>query len=823
MVVGAALVVSSQAAKAPGDNGIYVGNPKVYDEASLENLQRATLAKVAQLSGFDQLSLTKNLGTLQGASADQTQVAAQVSGLPKPGATAQAVSPNSPTQPTLPSFTLPSSFSPSAADLLNEQTQLNFQLTNLQLLLQGAVSDQFVDGTAVGRPRVTLGFPITVTVPPGFQYREAVAEVEISVCSQPAFYDESLGKSSNAPSVVNLIPQEKTYNVASIVSKTTSIGGGAVAGVVNFGGGLLRGHQTFYIVQDVDTLAIPRPPRALQCAAQVVTMKSDLTMEVTSDPTLKYNAATFAWQFRPVLGQKVVRDGTRQTFAQIAMPQPSFYPVPCSTTVYVRSRWRRYDLKTGRVGNVIPGTERELDPLQVASYDQAPSPSGVTAEDNGDGTLTVEAHGTFKAGTKVRIGSQILDSSNPLFDQNSTDIRFTASGSALALVGAQLVYGDGREYPVHPGPQDLRAGVSCPAPPQATDEKASKKRADKKAAADKAAPSRVDEKAAADKAKAAAKKAAADGEAAYKAAAERAASEKPVAVEALTDSTSTLTIPLTGDDQPAYGEIPVVVIGNQVFGLLNNPFAERTVQQVKLVVTNDLLRANRMLKWVRLFHAGLPRQIPIPNVSGFVSFASPAITLLSSGLLSTGLPPKDSPDKSIVAPPTFSRYAIAGQHMDGLEIVSPNTDWDTPNTDTLKTFLLPDTVAAKLKGVIVQKDDEAPIALPLPAPPAAAAASGTTPAKPPIDPQKPPLIPASSKTLDLTGTNTNQVVAVFYNFTPLSFTAPDDKKLTLTFLGPQGAALVPPLSSPGITVIFVYADKSLFPYFISVAAPPPAH
>jgi hypothetical protein len=920
-VVGAALVVSSQAAKAPDDNGIYVGNPKVYDDAALEYMLKAAQAKVAQLSGFDQTSLTKNLGTLQGASADQSQVAAQVSGLPKPGATAQAVSPVSPTQPTLPAFTLPSSFSPSAADLLNEQTQLNFQLSNLQLLLEGALSDQFVEGTTVGKPRVTLGFPITVTVPPGFQYREAVAEVEISVCSPPGSYSGNPDdKSGNAPSLMNLIPQEKIYNVASIVSNTASIGGGAIAGVLNFGGGLLRGRQTFYIVQDVDTLAIPRPSRVLQCPAQVVAMKADL-MKVTNHPSLKFNAVTFAWQFRPVLGQNVVRDGTRQTFAQISMPPP-LQPVACSTTVYAQSRWRRYDLKTGRVGYVIPGTEGKLDIRQVASYDQAPSPRAVTAEDNGDGTVTVKANGTFKAGTKVRIGSQILDSTNPLlFDQNATDIRFTASGTALALVGARLVNRDGSESPVQPGQEP--PVTSCSAPLAATDAKATKKHTDKKAAAEKKAADKAAlEKAAAEKAaaeKKAADKAALEKAAAEKAAAEKAAAEKAVAdkaavtVKALTDSTSTVTIMLTGDDQPKFGEIPVVVIGNQVFGLRNNPFLEGILESghndhVKLVVANDLLRANRTLKWVRLFDASQPHEFPIPKVSGFVSFASPAITLLSSGLLSSGLPPKETADKSAVTPPatpppapgvsppkdsadkstpvppatpqpvpavtapkngadkstpvlpvpspsppavappkdgadrsapapapakdtetekppTFSRYAIAGQHMQGLKIVSPeNTHFDNiPNTDTLKTFSLQDTVAAKLKSIIVQKDDEAPIVLPLPAPPAPAPASGSTTAKTSINPQKPPPIAASSKTLDLTGTGMDQVVAVFYNLTPLPFTAPTDKTLTLTFLGPQGTALAPALSSPGITVVFVYADKSLVPYFIPVAAAAPAH
>jgi hypothetical protein len=108
-----------------------------------------------------------------------------------------------------------------------------------------------------------------------------------------------------------LAKQEKTYNVASIVSSSTSIGGGVVAGVLNASAGFLRGHQTYYMVKDLDALAIPRPS-AMQCKQQ--------NFDSGIAPS---NALTFAWQFRPVLGEKVVRDGTRQTFAQISLPRPS--------------------------------------------------------------------------------------------------------------------------------------------------------------------------------------------------------------------------------------------------------------------------------------------------------------------------------------------------------------------------------------------------------------------------------------------------------------------------------------------------------------------
>src|SRR5271157_4995118 len=157
LVMGAALLSAALRAQS-GGNGIYVGDPKVYDNAALQSMLTAAQQKLATFSGYDQSSLTGQLGKMQGANVDQSQNSLQLNISPKPGATTQQTSQNS--QP--PSFTLPSSFAPSAADLLNEQTQLNFQLTSLQLLLEGALSDKFVEGSTYGKSQVTLGFPIAI-------------------------------------------------------------------------------------------------------------------------------------------------------------------------------------------------------------------------------------------------------------------------------------------------------------------------------------------------------------------------------------------------------------------------------------------------------------------------------------------------------------------------------------------------------------------------------------------------------------------------------------------------------------------------------------
>lgn len=780
VLVGAAVLpscrfrVRTPAAPLAG-NGIYVGDPKVYDDASLEVLLRAAQARVAQLNGFDLASITKNLGAVQGATASQSQLAGQVTGLPVQGATAQAVNPNAPAQANLPSFTLPSTFSPSAADIFSEQTQLNFQMTSLQLMLEGALSDQFLEGTRTAKRRVTLGFPITISTPPGFQYQHAVAEVEVSVCNPPGT-DLSRGETSN-PSLVNIIPREKTYNVASIVSKTTSISGGAIAGVVNFGGGFLRGRQTYYLVQDQDTLAIPMPPRSGVCTA--VRMSEVGVLE-----ELKYDSVTFAWQFRPVLGQKVVRDGTRQTFAQIAMP-PALTPVACSAAVHVRSRWRFYDPKTGRVGDAIPTTEREHT-RRVASFDLPPKPNVVEGEDNGDGTITVRAKGSYRVGTRVRVGSQILDAANPLFEQNPTYIKFTAPAASLALIGAKLVDRDGVEADV------VNSGAEGPKPTSC----------EEVAAIPIASPAPKPDQAAT-----AAPPAVAPVPTSPAPVPPTPAPAKDAALEALTDSSSVLTLTLGADDQPGPGELPVVVIGAQVFGLRNAPFLERTANCVKLIVANDLLRTNKTAKWVRIFNPNKPRSFNIPKKT---IFAISGVTLLAAGVPGPGPAPAVP---GAVTAPAINIYAITGSHLDALAIKAPSDiPWSAPNTATIKVFSLPGDLAKNLKNIVVQHDEEAPIVLALPDVPAASA-TPPTPPKPSIDPQPDAGVPASSKTLTLTGAGMKQVIAVLYNATPLPFTAATDKALTIN--------QVPVLAPPGITLVFVYADKSLQPYFVPVAAVPP--
>ncbi len=55
--------------------------------------------------------------------------------------------------------------------------------------------------------------------------------------------------------ITTLLPREKTYNVASISENNISLGGGIATQVLGVSGSWFRGHKTYYVVQDQDTVA----------------------------------------------------------------------------------------------------------------------------------------------------------------------------------------------------------------------------------------------------------------------------------------------------------------------------------------------------------------------------------------------------------------------------------------------------------------------------------------------------------------------------------------------------------------------------------------
>uniref|UniRef100_Q01YV0 IPT/TIG domain-containing protein n=1 Tax=Solibacter usitatus (strain Ellin6076) TaxID=234267 RepID=Q01YV0_SOLUE len=783
------------------DNGIYVDIPKIYDDASLAALFQAAQGNLLKLNAFDSSTLLKGIGATQGASAQQSLAAAQLNTIRLPGSSTTAVTPTIPGTPATTGFTLPSAFSPSATDLLNEQTQLNAQITNLQLLLEGALSDQFVPGKSLPKQRVTFGFPISINVPMGYQYQHAVAEVEISVCGPNI-------TGTDTPSIVALLPQAKTYNVASIVNKSTALSGGAIAGIMNFGGSFLHGHQTYYLVQDQDTIALQRP--------------SHHDCRLPGDKS--YDARTFAWQFKPVLGQPVVRDGLRQTFVQIAFPQRPNNPDQqgaCGDYISIDTVWRAYDPKTGRVA--APIGEPIHQHFQPAPYYLGPKPINVRADDNGDGTLTVRAIGGFKTGTYVRIGKTVIDGSAATpasagFEQTTWYIKFNATASDLLLKGARLVNRDGTEADILVGQPD--GETTCPKPPPveadrkartiARTEKGGKSSPPPPATAEQLQQQQAGQKplskslyveqlmAPANEISATLRRAVAE------------AGKPEVTLVPFSDSLTLVKIPHAAkskpsstnpaDDQPS--NIPVVLIGAKVFGLRDAPFREVTAEYLTILASNDLLSTNRQLVWTKLFTSDPGEVYQIPHRDELSPSSTAGAQAQASGF-------SVNPIKFLATDPAthLHRYALSGIDLGPVSFLVPAISSWVVDSSTLKVFSLTDDQVKALKRIVIRHAGDPPLVLDLPAenPPA--------PPKFSLDAQA---ANPSGPTLTVKGYGLDQIVSIRYLDTPLSFTpaqadpdpASSKKVLTVNLPGP--------LNPPGINLTFFLTDKTLYEYAVPV-------
>ena len=325
--------------------------------------------------------------------------------------------------PTAPSFnplTAPNNVGVASADILAEQVQLNSQITTLRLLLQGALSDQYLteNSRAVGeQQQTTLGF--AVSLDPPRQFKHAVAEVRIIIVPT----DGSVG-----PSIVNLLPSEKTYNVAKVTSNQKAFGAGAVIEPVSFGVSTGTSKDRLYLAKDTDTLALEFPlpvekgdsenvrrpfPQKVHdiiksaiefqklggCAWDTAyatidgSMQRKMEQDVTEAMVYGWQPIAFGWQFRPVLGADYVQGGERQVFAQLALDtglNQSYVP-----DVYIETVWREYDPKSQVVGAEYQGSCTLAEQAGGVDVLSQPTVRDVSVSDLGSGQLKLSATGNF--------------------------------------------------------------------------------------------------------------------------------------------------------------------------------------------------------------------------------------------------------------------------------------------------------------------------------------------------------------------------------------------------------------------------------------------
>lgn len=345
-------------------------------------------------------TITTNGITTPGGTTTQT-IGAQGTQQNSTTSTTNGVAGTVPTAPTSTPFSAPSNIGVSSADILTEQVELNAQITNLRLLLQGALSDQYVirhSRPVATRKQTTLGF--TITLDPPRQFRHAVAEVRILIVPPPG---------PDGVSIVNLLPAEKTYNVAKITSHQDAFGAGVAVAPVSVGVATGRSKDRLYLVKDTDTLALQYPPPipTLQRLERPVPQKAHDKYKGTVDlmgwnelgdcdihELIGSNSTLFGWQFRPVLGEQYARGGQRQVFAQLAMP-PNFTTKSAPFNLYIQTRWRAYDPKRQVVGATYTSSCNTYPDLSGVADIPTVSVKAVDMVDLGGGIVKLTNYGQF--------------------------------------------------------------------------------------------------------------------------------------------------------------------------------------------------------------------------------------------------------------------------------------------------------------------------------------------------------------------------------------------------------------------------------------------
>ncbi|HEX8568101.1 MAG TPA: hypothetical protein VF648_20850 [Pyrinomonadaceae bacterium] len=738
------------------DNGIFVDTAKVYDDSSLQLMLNAARLRLAALQSFDQSGLLSRIGAITGATLEQQSFSAQILGPPPPstavtslGATGTTTTVNAPSGqtvtavagqpaqnvvtttpqmtasvPSLPSnsASLPTSgFNVSSLDALNEMMQLTYEIANLQLLIEGSLSDRYVSGERLIKPRTTLGFPITVTTQE--RYKDAVAMVEIEVANPPEAMPGQILFSTEPPTVTALLPREKTYNVASITDKMTSVGGGIVTQVINGGFSYLRGRKSYYIVQDQDTLAM-------------------MHRASSADST------QFSWQFRPVLGQRYVRSGLKQTFVQLAAPLKEISG--CFGNLTIKTYWRKYDRKRGVLKEVIADSVRVQNaPTPIPRFDLTPVIEKIDFQDLGSGVVQAALTGRFLPGTYVRIGNNFYREGSPGFTSELTQIRFVASAADVARHRAFLVTRDGTEIEI----VDSAFPILLPALTRGCS-----LRGDDPA---KATPSLIID------------------------------TPEITAYDSL-NSILKITIPRLPDgiDYDKY----VIVVGNKVFGLSDAPieryFNESTRRtELKAIVPTNLLSNSTSIEvkplfWREDFSARVTDRFKAEN----------------------------SPDKIGIYGQVGSNtvYLLYGNRLQNAKVLLPSGvtlrefryysgDASGPSVETLQAFeLTPDQQVKANKQIVLEKSPgERPIPLSLPA-------TVETDKKPVLTVRGGLPIPVGAKEIIVQGDNLDKLDKVTFNGKEITKVVSKDNK----FVTLAGAGLTDDFSDKEIVFEFREGIKS---------------
>jgi hypothetical protein len=440
VIVAGGLLLLSPVSRAadPVRTGITVAPPKVFDNRSLvimlEQLERQLQTINVVESQKDKLLAA--LSTFQGARITDVAQALSVTGPALPKVTTKetpdeagelqlaernteqaAATASAPAAPQLPSaLAMSPSFGVQAEDVLSDQVNLTYQIMNVRMLLDRALSDRLYNGQE--RVQVVLGFQIGIDPPK--EAKDKAAFVEITVTDT----------SKKPVSLVSVLPYEKTYNAFAIDRKSNAFGGAAISKIINVGYTQQRRSETLYVYKDADTLAIGNPALV--------------------DET---DAVTFGWQFRPVLGRRSVSPGLRQLFAVIALPHADNADPTALTPlqVSVRTYWRKYDSRkattAGKIENGAAASLGSVQPLKsdVIGTQLSPRVHAVEWRATSAKTALVRITGAnLFSGTQVLLGPKVHDSAATgliLKSDHAIELRTTLADLAFGDAAISGRYG----------------------------------------------------------------------------------------------------------------------------------------------------------------------------------------------------------------------------------------------------------------------------------------------------------------------------------------------------------------------------------------------
>lgn len=294
----------------PVHNGIGVGAPKIYDARSLSLMMEEMQDQLRRLNSISQQPITDAVGGIQATQSTDLETAINAGG--KADAKADAGTSSGVDKSTLAAAPAPTQakLGERSLDLLSDMVNLTYEVLNLRLILERSLTDRIYEGKP--RLQAVLGLPISIDAP-GFA---------VGCCANITVTVTASGGAGEAPSLVAVLPQERTFNTTVARRRSALASAGGPFKGLTFG---LQGRSSS------DESSLDRDSDLVAVLA-----KSDAPSQTR-----------FGWQLRPTSSSRSIPSGMRQLFAVLALPQKDEgEDDKQSISIEVKTSWRAFNRKT---------------------------------------------------------------------------------------------------------------------------------------------------------------------------------------------------------------------------------------------------------------------------------------------------------------------------------------------------------------------------------------------------------------------------------------------------------------------------------------------